>query len=128
MIYRLIFDEEFKKQLKKAKIDYTLISNIFDKIEQIGPDAGKLIDSKLFLYEFKMKRPPLRIYFKPNLINNDIYMLAIEMKKSEKMQQKLIDYLKRILREKFFFIIFFSLDIYFKFKKTFIEFSISKSF
>ena len=54
---------------------------MFDKIELLGPLTGKLLDSKLFIYEIKAKHPPIRLYFKHNLATNEIYVFEFEMKK-----------------------------------------------
>lgn len=63
-----------------------------------GPKIGELLDSKLFIYELKNKRPPIRLYFKHNLQTNEIYVLEFEMKTSEKKQQRTIEKIKRKLR------------------------------
>jgi len=57
---------------------------MLDKIEELGPNSGKLLDSKLFLYEVKNKHPPLRLYFKPKVNSNEIYIFEFEMKTNEK--------------------------------------------
>tara|TARA_Y100000034_G_C6692669_1_gene305061 strand:- start:251 stop:562 length:312 start_codon:yes stop_codon:yes gene_type:complete len=99
--YKLIFDDIILKQLKQAgknKQIKDILSNILDKIEELGPDAGKLIDSHLFIYEIKIKNPPIRLYYKPNKITNEIYIFQYEMKTSEKKQQKTIEKIKKKLK------------------------------
>src|SRR3989344_1423622 len=54
--YNLVFDEIILKQLKdlsKNKGLKEIISKILDKIEELGPNAGNLLDSKLHIYEMK---------------------------------------------------------------------------
>ena len=100
--YPLVFDEVMLKQLQKGGKNNqikTILARLLDKIEQLGPNAGKLIDSKLFIYEMKTKHPPIRLYFKHNLQTNEIYVFEFEMKKSEDNQQKTIDRLRRKFSE-----------------------------
>lgn len=103
MKYRAIFDDVILKQLKKLGEKETarkIISNMLDKIEELGPRAGKLIDSKLFLYEIKNKKPPIRLYFK-HVKGYDIYVFEYELKTSEEKQNKTIEKLKDKTRELF---------------------------
>lgn len=96
--YRLVFDDIILKQLKKAgknKQIRDILSNIFDKIEEFGPRAGQLIDSQLRIYEMKLKHPPLRLYYRHNIITNDVYLFEYEMKTSEKKQQQTIEKIKK---------------------------------
>ena len=72
---------------------------MLDKIELLGPNAGKLLDSKPFLYEVKYKHPPMRLYFKPKVNSNEIYIFEFEMKTSEKKQQKTITKLNKKILE-----------------------------
>ena len=56
--YNLVFDEVILKQLRSLGKDKNLrdlISKILDKIEELGPYAGYLIDSRLHIYEVKRK-------------------------------------------------------------------------
>ena len=71
-----------------------ILSRIFDKIEELGPRAGKLIDSRFFIYEIKLKSPPLRLYYKCNLSNNEIYVFEYEMKTSQERQRRTIEKIK----------------------------------
>jgi mRNA-degrading endonuclease RelE of RelBE toxin-antitoxin system len=100
--YELVFDDAILKQLKQTSKNNslkTLLSKIFDKIEEIGPRAGSLIDPKLFIYEIKMKHPPIRIYYKHNKTTNEIYLFEYEFKTSEKKQDKTIKKIrKKILK------------------------------
>ena len=98
MRYQLVFDQVILKQLKKAGKNNQLremLSKMFDKIELVGPMAGELIDSKLFIYEIKSKHPPIRIYFKHNKLTNEIYVFEFEMKTSQKKQKKTIDRIRK---------------------------------
>ena len=72
---------------------------MLDKIEILGTNAGKLLDSKLFLYEVKNKHPPIRLYFKPKVNSNQIYIFEFEMKTSEKKQRQTINKLKKKILE-----------------------------
>ena len=72
---------------------------MLDKLESFGPDAGKLLDSRLFLYEIKNKHPPLRLYFKPKKGTNEIFVFEFEMKTSEETQQKTISRLRQKVHE-----------------------------
>ena len=98
--YTLVFDDVILKQLKQAGKNQQIkqiISKIFDKIEELGPRAGKLLDSHLFIYAIKMKSPPLRLYYKYNSATSEIYLFEFEMKTSEGKQQRMIEKLKRKL-------------------------------
>lgn len=98
MDYKLIFDDVIIKQLKKiAKNNHVknIITKMLDRLELLGPLAGKLLDSKLFIYEIKNKHPPIRLYFKHNENTNEIYVFEFEMKTSEKEQQRTIDKIKK---------------------------------
>jgi mRNA-degrading endonuclease RelE of RelBE toxin-antitoxin system len=95
--FELIFDEIILAQLKKLGENKQLrdiISKMLDKMEELGPRAGKLIDSHLFLYEIKAKQPPIRLYYKHVKETNELYVFEYEMKTSEKKQQKTIQKLK----------------------------------
>ncbi len=100
--YKIIFDEVIFRQLEKTGKNKQLrdiLSNIFNKIEEHGPRAGKLIDSRLKLYEIKLKHPPLRLYYRHNIFTNDIYLFEYEMKTSEKKQNLTIEKIrKKILK------------------------------
>jgi len=67
---------------------------MLDKIEELGPRAGKLLDTKLNIYEIKSKRPPIRLYFKHARNTNQIYAFEYEMKTSTGRQQTTIEKLK----------------------------------
>lgn len=96
--YSLIFDEVMIKQLKKVASNISIkqiLSKMLDKIENFGPNAGKLLDSKLFIYEIKSKHPPIRLYFKHNKNTNEIYIFEFEMKTSLEKQQRTIEKIRR---------------------------------
>jgi len=100
--YPLAFDDIILKQLKKAGKNQQIkeiLSNILDKIEELGPRAGDLVDSKLFIYEIKLKSPPIRLYFRYNKSTNEIYLFEYEMKTSKKKQQKTIEKIKKKVLE-----------------------------
>ena len=95
--YKLFFDEVILRQLQQVSKNQhikDILRNMLDKIEEDGSRAGKLLDSKIHLYEVKNKHPPLRLYFKPRVYTNEIYVFEFEMKTNEKKQQKTIDQLK----------------------------------
>jgi len=95
--YELIFDDVMIKQLKKAAKNLSIkmiITDWLDKIELNGPSAGKLLDSKLHLYEMKTANPPLRLYYKYNQTTNEIYVFEFEMKTSPKKQKETIGKLR----------------------------------
>ena len=95
--YNLIFDDIIIKQLKKVsknKQIKDILSKMLDKLEILGPIAGKLLDSQLFIYEIKNKRPLIRLYFKYNIKTNEIYVFEFQMKTSEEKQQKTIERIK----------------------------------
>ncbi len=92
--YPLVFDPEIAKQLEKVARDMqikTILTKMFDRIEENGSNAGKLIDPTLFLYKLKNKHPPLRLYFKHKLDTNEIYLFSFEMKTSEQKQRESIE-------------------------------------
>jgi hypothetical protein len=94
----LVFDEVMLAQLKKLGEDgqlRELLSKMFDKMELLGPRAGELIDSHLFLYEIKLKHPPLRLYYKHVRETNELYVFEYEMKTSAQKQQKTIQKLQQ---------------------------------
>jgi len=68
---------------------------MLNKLEILGPIAGKLLDSKLFIYELKNKHPPIRLYYKYNKTTKELYVFEFEMKTSDKTQQKTINKLKK---------------------------------
>ena len=98
-MYEIKFDDILLDQLKKVdESEKKILSKMFDKIEEKGPKAGKMIDSKLFIYEMKNKRPPIRLYFKHMKDSKNIWLFEYEMKTSEKKQKRTIGRIKdRIL-------------------------------
>jgi len=102
--YKLVFGSIVKKKLEKlkSKKDIKLyLSKIFNKIENLGPNAGKLLDNKLYLYEVKMKNHSLRIFFQIVIENNIAKIIDFEIKKSEKNQNNLIEKIKEIIKNSF---------------------------
>ena len=100
--YNLVFDEVILKQLKKLERDIRtkqIISKILDKIEELGPDAGNLIDSRLKIYEVKRKHPPIRLYYKIIEEKKEAYIFEYEMKTSHKKQQNIINKIKGKVNE-----------------------------
>lgn len=103
-MYELIFDKVILDQLRQAgknKQVRDILSKLLNKIEEKGPKAGKIIDSKLFMYEVKNKKPPIRLYFKHIKNLNKIYIFEYEFKTSEKKQNKTIFRLKEKLKQLF---------------------------
>ena len=72
---------------------------MFDELEEKGPQAGKLLDSHLFIYEIKNKHPPIRLYFKHNIQTNEIYVFESEMKTSEEKQRRTIEKIRLKARD-----------------------------
>jgi|TARA_B100001971_G_C17999770_1_gene436674 mRNA-degrading endonuclease RelE of RelBE toxin-antitoxin system len=98
--YTLIFDDIILKQMKKLgknPVLKELLSKMFDKIELLGPLAGKLLDSRLHIYEIKSHHPPIRLYYKVVEPNKEAYLFEYELKTSEEKQQKTITKLKKKL-------------------------------
>lgn len=96
--YHLIFDEVMIKQLKKAAKNHhikEILIKMLDKLGSFGPEAGELLDSQLFIYEVKLKHPPIRLYFKYNKPTNEIYVFEFEMKTSPEKQKTTIKKLKQ---------------------------------
>ncbi len=96
--HTLVFDEVILKQLKKVAKNNQIkqiLKNMFDKLELVGPFAGKLLDSQLFIYEVKNMHPPIRLYFKHNIKTNEIYVFEFEMKTDSEKQQNTIEKLKK---------------------------------
>ena len=71
---------------------------MLDKLENLGVDAGELLDSQLFIYEIKNKHPPIRLYFKHNKQTDEIYVFEFEMKTSPEKQQTTIGRIKQKAR------------------------------
>ncbi len=95
--FQIIFDEVMLNQLKKLGKNQELkdrISKMLDKIEELGPRAGKPLDLQLNIYEIKSKRPPIRLYFKYAREANQIYVFEYEMKTSAVRQRATIEKLK----------------------------------
>jgi|SRR3989344_1613375 len=92
--YTLVFDDVILNQLGKLKNDAhtrEIISKILDKIEELGPNAGKLIDVRLKLYEVKRKHPPIRLYYKIVEEKKEAYIFKYESKTNQEKQQDTIN-------------------------------------
>ncbi len=99
--YPLVFDDVMIKHLKKAGKNQhikEILTKMLDKLELTGPDAGELLDSQLFIYEVKIKHPPIRLYFKHNKQTDEIYVFEFEMKTSLERQQATIEKVKQKAR------------------------------
>ena len=91
--YSIIFDEVILKQLKKlGKDEHTkeILTKVLNKIEELGPNAGKILDPRLKLYEIKRKHPPLRLYYKIVEQTKEAYVFEYEMKTSKVKQSETI--------------------------------------
>ncbi|MBI4918857.1 hypothetical protein HY837_02940 [archaeon] len=102
MVYNLVFDEVILDQLKKASKNQQVkifLAKILDRIEEKGPDAGKLIDSVLKLYEVKMMHPPIRLYYLIEEHKQEAYIFEYEMKTSESKQQNTINKIRNKIKE-----------------------------
>ncbi len=101
--YKLVFDEVVKAKLEKILAEGShqeIIKQWFDRLEMIGPNAGKLLDNHTWLYEMKSKHPPLRLYFYHPKNTAKIVIFEIELKTSEKKQQNTINKWKQELYSK----------------------------
>ena len=99
--YTLVFDAVMLAQLKKLgenKPLRALLGKMFDKMELLGPRAGQLIDSQLFLYEMKAKHPPLRLYYRHIRETDELHVFEYEMKTSPGKQRKTIYRLRQSIR------------------------------
>ena len=99
--YNLVFDEVMLNQLKKLEKDAhtkEIISKILDKIEELGPNAGSLIDSRLKIYEVKRKHPPIRLYYKIIEEVKEAYIFEYEMKTSKEKQKGTINKIRSKLK------------------------------
>ncbi len=99
--YTLVFDWVMLEQLKKLEKDAhtkEIISKILDKIEELGPNAGNLIDPRLKIYEVKRKHPPIRLYYKIVEEKKEAYIFEYEMKTSSEKQKETINKIKSKLK------------------------------
>ena len=99
--YTLIFDDVMIKQLKKAAKNQhikNILTKMLDKLENLGADAGDLLDSQLFIYEIKNKHPPIRLYFKHNRQTDEIYVFEFDIKTSQERQQITIEKIRQKAR------------------------------
>lgn len=101
--YVLIFDAVMLAQLKKLGEQRqlrVLLAKMLDKMETLGPRAGQLIDSQLFLYEIKAKHPPLRLYYRHVRETDELHVFEYEMKTSPEKQRRTIHRLRQNLRSR----------------------------
>ena len=102
-MFTLVFDEIMLKQLKRAAKNTDIknaITRMLDKIEENGPRAGKLLDSRLHIYEVKQLKPALRLYYRIMQEKSEAYVFLFEMKTSEKKQNETIDMLRSRIRDR----------------------------
>ncbi len=91
--YVVVFDEIVKDRLQKAiETGNTreIITQWLDELEEQGPNAGKLLDNHIWLYEMKSKHPPLRLYYHYQKAQNKIIIFEFEMKTSSGKQNQTI--------------------------------------
>ena len=112
--YDVVFDKVVKDKLQKAIVKSDcreIIKRWLDELEYDGPRAGKLLDSQVWLYEMKTKRPPLRLYYHYQKNLAKIIIFEFEMKTSELKQKKTINKLRHRLKFlNLFLYISFALD------------------
>ncbi len=98
--YNVVFDEVVKEKLQKIITQSDckeIVKSWLDDLEAKGPDAGKLLDNHVWLYEMKSKRPPLRLYFYHQQSTGKIIIFECEMKTSEKKQKETVGKLRHKL-------------------------------
>jgi len=101
MSYELVFDKEMIRQLQELarnKGIKDILVKMLDKIEVMGPRAGKLLDVRMGIYEVKAKSPPIRLYYRYIRGNNEIYIFEYNMKSSAKKQQSIINRIRKLLK------------------------------
>lgn len=84
-------DPEMQKQLEKIRDGalQQLMEKCRRRLELLGPRAGKLLNSRYHLYEWKNNRPPLRVYYRV-FWDDSILMIFYELKTSEAKQRQTI--------------------------------------
>ncbi|MEK6964554.1 MAG: hypothetical protein AABX70_09130 [Nanoarchaeota archaeon] len=95
--YLIDFDEVILRQLEQAAKNQSIkaiLMKMLNRIEQLGPRAGELLDSQLGLYEVKSKQPPIRLYFEYDRGLEKITIFEYDMKTSPKSQKKTINRLR----------------------------------
>ena len=126
--YDLVFDSVIIKQLKKSSKNKNIkmiISKMLNKIGSQGPFAGKLLDSKLLIYEIKNNHPPIRLYFKQK--GMEIHIFKFDMKTSKEKQQRTIDIIRKKLESKVFSTKLFLFNVLFKLQKPLVNLSLFQS-
>ena len=71
---------------------------MLDKVGEMGPLAGKLLDPQLSLYEVKAMRPPIRLYFKIVEANMEAHVFEYEIKTSQEKQHRTIQKIREKLK------------------------------
>jgi len=97
-VHQTIFSAEMVKQFKKLSENQAikkLLVGMLNDLEQKGPHIGKLLDSRLHLFELKRGNPSLRVYYRPRLGTNKIDVFELEVKKSQKQQNSTIKRLRK---------------------------------
>ena len=87
--FTVTFDEHVKETMEKALVKGNareIIKHWLDRLEEKGPDAGKLLDSHFWIYEMKNKHPPLRLYYHYQHFPEKIIIFELDMKTSEQKQ------------------------------------------
>ncbi len=72
------------------KLLMPLKNGLCSSIKDYNSFTPLLLLAHLFIYEVKLKRPPLRLYFKHIKYSNQIYLFQYEMKTSEEKQKKTV--------------------------------------
>ena len=101
-VYQTIFSDEMVKQFRKLSRNNDvkrLLSKMLDLLEERGPTAGNLLDSRLHLYELKQGSPSLRLYYRPREGTNKIDVFEYEIKKRKKQQNQTIAKLRQRISE-----------------------------
>lgn len=96
-MYKIIFDRVIVEQLRELARNRHLkqrINKLFDRLELKGPDAGKLIDFKLHIYDLKTKKPAIRIYYTYTSEKDEINVFEFHLKKGRGNQHRIISKIK----------------------------------
>ena len=86
--------EEIEELLKDYTGDKELVMQLLANNKRGLPDFLCLKEGKLFFFEVKSKRPPIRLYCKIVEALKEAHVFEYEMKTSEKKQKKTIGKLK----------------------------------
>lgn len=98
------FSTQLKDELKVLARSngnlYNRIRKLSKKLEEAGVAAGQLLDTEVWLYELKSKRPPIRLYYTASKTGNPVFLIGYELKKDSQQQQKTIVQLSARLRDR----------------------------